>query len=389
MPIRFRRFHTALALLALLAPRAAAAGSPSETSGRLPSDTRARALVVLIGDAGRAAELTLVLSELLNRQGVAPEFERRERFRASALLSESIDDARVWVFITESGPHVAKLYFRGPLGKRFLLRTLSLRNGLDELGRELIAQVVETSTVVLLRSEGGLSREEAKAGLSDQGEPGDAFEADDASPASRPAEAEVASDVEAAAPPIAKMQKTHLEYELSARGVAKWTGADLGLDHGAGLETALAWRSARAVLVRGRLSFEYIFGQLIDASAVSATIRTTALRAAVDVGAAFGSSALVVGLGGGVDLARISPKATPDSSLDLAPTSTGIIPVVRVEARYELTLGSFRMTAGLLGDASLVDTHYDVRRGAGQSRVATPWPVRPGMALTLGWCAPL
>jgi hypothetical protein len=62
---------------------------------------------------------------------------------------------------------------------------------------------------------------------------------------------------------------------------------------------------------------------------------------------------------------------------------------MRLEARYELTLGTFRATAGLFGDVSLVDTHYDVRIGDQVTPVVEPWAVRPGLALTVGWCPPL
>jgi hypothetical protein len=70
----------------------------------------------------------------------------------------------------------------------------------------------------------------------------------------------------------------------------------------------------------------------------------------------------------------------------LAKESTATIPVVRLEARYELTTGVFRLAAGLFADASLVDTHYDVRGSDGQQRIAEPWAIRPGVLLVAGTC---
>ena len=137
---RIARLLSASLVAALVLSSAARA---SAEKGR-PS----RALVVLIGNAGTSEGLRSVLSELLERQGVAVEYEERAHFSPSALLSES-RDTRVWVFVSQSGSRVAKLYFRGPSGARFLLRQLELKNGLDEVGRELIGQVVETSTVAL------------------------------------------------------------------------------------------------------------------------------------------------------------------------------------------------------------------------------------------------
>ena len=132
--------------------------------------------------------------------------------------------------------------------------------------------------------------------------------------------------------------------------------------------------------------FEHGFGQAISTPVLSATVRTTALRAGVDFGSAFGASALVLGLGFGVDLARIAPETAFDDSLVLAESSSATTPVVRLEARYELTSGIFRMAAGLFGDAPLVDTHYDVRGNGGQQRIAEPWPIRPGVLVVLGFC---
>ncbi|HVU00158.1 MAG TPA: hypothetical protein VHE30_00350, partial [Polyangiaceae bacterium] len=141
---------------------------------------------MFVGAAADTEDLRAVLRELLERSGVHPEFESRDRFRSSALLATEPSDARVWVFLQLTGPRRAKLYFRGPLGERFLLRTLNLRRGMDEVGRELVGQVVETSTVALLRSEGGMSREEAKAGLSAEGEEPEPDEAVPARPLEEP-----------------------------------------------------------------------------------------------------------------------------------------------------------------------------------------------------------
>jgi len=56
------------------------------------------------------------------------------------------------------GRDAARLYFRAPDGKGFLVRDVPLGSGLDALGRESIAQVVEASLVSLLHSGAGLSR---------------------------------------------------------------------------------------------------------------------------------------------------------------------------------------------------------------------------------------
>jgi hypothetical protein len=356
-----------------------------------PDDASAR--VVLIGEAGRSTALNAVLRELLEREHVSPVFEQKPHFRTSALLETSSQDARVWVFIAPEGSKGARLYFRGPFGNRFLLRRLKLKNGLDEVGRELIAQVVETSILTLLRSEVGLSREQVEAGITDasgsfdesltyeSAEPGPAAPEPAPAPASSPAPAPLVDEAPAS--------RSLLELLLAARGAAKWTGSDLGLDHGIGGEAGLSVHFSGALFARGRVVFEYGFGQTITTPVLSANIRSSALRAGVDFGSVFGSSTFAFGLGIGFDRTRIAPEAGFDPSLALAETKHASIPVLRLEARYELARGVFRASAGVFGDVSLVDTHYDVQRGSTRERIAEPWPVRPGLFLSLGICPSL
>jgi hypothetical protein len=360
-------------------------GFAAPFEGNQPDRAGARALVVLVGEAAKSEELTAVLSELLEREHVALEFERKTRFRPSAILAASQGDSRVWVFIS-STQRVAKLYFRGPSGNRFLLRKLELQRGLDEVGRELIAQVVETSVLTLLRSEAGLSREQVRADLADMSEPRDENSSEDALPG-----AEDGAIVAQPAPPppadepAAKAARSALELELAARGVFKWTGSDLGADHGLGAETGLSYHFPTRLFLRARLVFEYGFGQEITTPALSATVHTTAFRGGIDVGSAFGMSALACGIALGADRVRIEPETAFDASLVLAGGKSSTIAVVRLEARYELTAGIFRMAAGVFGDVPLVDTHYDVRGDSGLERIAEPWAVRPGALLTLGF----
>ncbi|HVU04175.1 MAG TPA: hypothetical protein VHE30_20600, partial [Polyangiaceae bacterium] len=232
----------------------------------------------------------------------------------------------------------------------------------------------------LLRSEGGMSREEAKAGLSAEGEEP---EPDEAVPA-RPLEEPGHDSADAGA--SNGRNEARFRLTLAARGVAKWIGSDLGLDHGAGAEAAFGTRSSRGFGVRGRATFEYGFGQSFESGALVASVRTTAVRGGVDVTYGFGLSALSLGALAGVDVSRLSPRAEPGSGLFLAADGTSTAPLFRIEARYELHVAAFCAAAGALTDVSLVDTHYDVADAAGARRVATASRVRPGVALTVGVC---
>lgn len=367
MPPRIARFVAPLFIVALALVSRSGVAAPRD---------EARALVVLIGDAGASDALRSVLSELLERRGIAVEYETRDRFSSRALLSEN-QDGRVWVFVSDPGRRVAKLYFRGPTGERFLLRRLALKNGLDELGRELIGQVVETSTVALLGSDAGVSREEARAGISAEG--------DDAESAGDDAlHLRGAPSPETSGAGLGAHARSRLDLDVDARGFAKWSGHELGFDHGVGAEAALAFRASPRWSIGGRAELEYGFGQSIETDALDADVRATSFRVGPEMGTAEGVSAFSLGLLAGADFTKTTPKASADPTLALSGSSNGTVPVVRLEARYVLTLGVFRMSAGLFGDVSLADTHYDVEDATGSHRVAAPWPVRPGVALTLG-----
>ncbi|HXT99883.1 MAG TPA: hypothetical protein VN903_02760, partial [Polyangia bacterium] len=136
----------------------AAAAALVGASGVARAESR-NAVVVLLGDTRDRPDLAAVLSELLQRQDVDVRFERQEKLDTGELLAGKNDRA-VRIFVELRGPNEAALYFRSPRARRYLLRRLELRDGLDEVGRELIAQVVASSVDSLLRSSEGMTRSE-------------------------------------------------------------------------------------------------------------------------------------------------------------------------------------------------------------------------------------
>lgn len=344
------------------------ATSPSDDASP-DADGPATAVVVLIGPAADGAELGDVLSELLERQRIRPEIVLEERFDPGSLLSEGEADSRVWVFIVLRGEHQARLYFRGPLGKRFLLREVALKNGLDEVGRELIAQIVETSSVALLHSTAGITRDEAKASLAKQGTEHETPPAPAVKP--KPAEPHPSS-----APPLAAV--------VAARGVLVWNH-DGGPAVGAGAETGLGTRFGKSFVGRARLVFEYRAPQTIKTPELDASFGSVALRAGIDGGFAAGPHAFLLGLGAGVDFDRVSTDAVHDPALSLSPESNDVIGALRGELRYEVTVGSLWLATSVLADFATAHTHYDIARPSGTSRLAELWLVRPGIGLGIGW----
>jgi hypothetical protein len=377
------RWCAALALLSLI-PLAARA-QPGSAEGE-PAAAAELAVVVLIGEANRSAELTGVLSELLLQEGVQPQFVAEPRFERSALLDANAQDGRVWVFVALERERRARLYFRGPFGERFLLRELALRAGLDEVGRELIARVVQTSTVALLRSREGISRAQAEVEVARvAAQNPDAV----ASPAAEPAPAAAhPSDVAPSAAPAdredqagARSERQERSWLLGVRVLGAWTGDDLGARLGAGIEAGALLLRASSPRLRLRLAFEPSLPQSIDSGGIEAEVMSWPLRLGLDLGWARGPHAFWLGAATGIDIVRVSSDRASDPSLSLSKPVTYARPVSRAELRYELAQGSVLLSAALMLDVAWARSHYDVIAAGARMRVATPWRLRPGIAL--------
>lgn len=326
------------------------------------------AQIFLVGAVREAPELTAVIAELLQRDGVVPEFVAADAFDSERLLAEPDADGRVYVFVTVPAPEQARLYLRGPRGRRFLLRELALRAGLDELGCESIAQVVASATQALLHSGAGIEREELRASLAREQPP--------APPALPPAPVAPA--------PLPAAEKTALSFALSARASAAYSGAALRARWGGGAELALA-QHLRPLIVRERLVFEQYAAQTLDSDELRAEVRYSALRLSVDLGGARGPHALFGGLGAGVDLVAVDPERAPDDSWNLSKKHLDALPMLRAELRYERSFSWLLLSVSAYADVVLGDNRFKLQDGASERSVAHPWHVLPGLALGLGW----
>ena len=129
------------------------------------AQARERVLITLTAAASQSTELRSVLSELLERDDIEVRFSLRARFGSAELLRVSASDEAVEAFVVPNSADRVRLYFRAPDGQRFLVRDVVLPSGLDAVGRELIAQIVDASVVALLRSAVGISRAQVKAAV--------------------------------------------------------------------------------------------------------------------------------------------------------------------------------------------------------------------------------
>jgi len=353
-------------------PTASAAAEPSAN----------QALVVLVGAAGRDPELRSLLSELLQRRGVHAGISQQSGFGREELLKPATGNA-VLVFIVPGLGGNVGLYFRAPDGERFLLRSLLLRAGFDDVGRELVGQVVETAVASLLHTRDGLTREQAQLALT-RDEPAAAAVAS-TKPAKNPAIVAKRAPPKPALLPRAAPASTSLEGWFALRYGAVALGTQLGIAHGPGLELGLSVK--RHWLLRSRLTLERDFPQSFATSLIAAELMRVRWRVTADAGLPLrGEQLLLVSLGLGQDLLDVKPTAPSGSSIAPAAAFQDPVPVMQAELRYEASLARFRIAASLGADVSLVKTHYDVAHTIERERVVRPWLIRPSAGLALAFC---
>jgi hypothetical protein len=172
---------------------------------------------------------------------------------------------------------------------------------------------------------------------------------------------------------------------LAPRYSAAYAGPELGSAHGPGAEAAVE-RGWVRLLMRARLVAERRFVQTVTSPDLSAQVQDDSLRLLFELGwAPAARQAVSFGLGLGADMTSIEPGAARTTGVTPATATTHTVPVTRAELRYEIGGAAWRVAGLVFMDASLFDTHYDILRAGVTQRLATPWPVRPGAALAVGW----
>jgi hypothetical protein len=140
------------------------------------------------------------------------------------------------------------------------------------------------------------------------------------------------------------------------------------------------------LLMRARLVAERRFVQVITSPDLNANVQDDSLRLLFELGLAPAArQAVSLGLGLGADVTSIDPGPARMAGVTPANATTHTVPVTRAEVRYEIGGAAWRVATLLFADVSLFDTHYDITRAGVAQRLATPWPVRPGAAVAIGW----
>jgi hypothetical protein len=345
IPRIWRLLVCVVGALALFESRAAAEGSKTVR-------------VVASGNPSVAAALEVVVRELLGRLSVALDWSIAIGIDPRAILvgghghAEVI--ARAWIDVSD--PTRARIYVANGQNERFILRFVPLENGYDEIAREELAHIVESSV--------------------------DAFASGGAVGVSREvAEREVAREVRMPSSPprrqASKPESAHLALALAYQGSLR--AGDPIIAQGPLLDVAIAFQGESRVRFCASARAEYDtrltwrsrpVGALFEGGAVAITA-----GAEVSVMRTFVVRALA---GAGTGLTRVTPFA--QSATTAMPSyafwRTSPFGRVGVDATFDL-FGPFALLVGVGCDVDLVHTAYELVRSGVQSQVISPWIAHP------------
>jgi hypothetical protein len=372
---------------------------PSEVRAQPPgAELRAPAehdavRIVEVGHAEDWRELERVLREFLLPHRLNPTFESRATLTRLDALGESAS-AGPRVFVELVSAERARLVLSDERRGRYLLRDVPLPNGLDEVGRETLAQVIESSLVALQGQAKALSREELNRLLTGEA----AFGPSQSPPNAAIPEQDAALpvlDAPPVAPAPAALKATHepapsgpnrSRIQLAGAYTAHWSGPELGLLHGPALrlewESALGAESSWFAAATGELRWDQRYqSALVDVDVAS---RAAWLTGGIEH-TWRGQLRWLAGVGVGIDWAVIQPRYVEGGLSRVLPETSDTAVWLRAELGVERRFGSVHLALSLLTDVSSLDTHYDVRRAGRAQRLVTPWRVRPGVRVAVGW----
>jgi hypothetical protein len=348
------RFALALALAALLVARQTRADAPASHD----------VLLVIAADDRSGDDLEQVARELLGRQSVAlriaraPRIDLREITVPSAAARAWL--ARAWIDLRE--PDHATLYVYDPLRDRLLVRAVPRSSGGDELAREELGHILETCIEGLLSGANvGLPRSDVVSLLAPEPER-----------SKQPSEEPYGRDGR-----DRRVVRFGALYEIAML-------ADRApITHGPALA---AWVRipVGAFSIGPWVTAQYRFPIEVAPSPVGGRFASMAFRA-LAVLERVSSSTLTwrFGLGGGLDVVRVTPQSSdarflPDENRTLG---YGVARAAfAVDARIA---SSIALTAMVAADLDPSAATYVVAARDGEHVVMRPWPVRPALMVGL------
>ncbi|HET6146288.1 MAG TPA: hypothetical protein VFH68_02060 [Polyangia bacterium] len=368
-------------VIALLATPRTLAQAPPAGQKRAGASTGADVAVTIIsGDDTCAPRLRALLAEQLI--GVARDlswscrsrFDQEEIFQPAA--PSQAPAVRIWIDVSASDE--ARLTWGDQPAQRFVLRRVPLARGLDEVGREEIAQIVRSAALALLQGTAEtLTPAQARVAIADR------------AAARRPA-AVALSPV----PAPARSQAPVPSHALAARVVVgpAWSLRAFSRQIPVVQEIALG---AAVTPREWPLSAWGEVGYRLPATYRSRPVGVELGAAALRAGLTLGPRAIEpdhswlawhVGAGAGLERVWFAPL-DPAASFESTRATPFFAVLARVLLGVEARPAPHAVIAlNLFGDLATSEVHFDYRSGDGAvHRVLTALALEPGISLGVGW----
>jgi hypothetical protein len=326
----------------------------------------AKVSITLVGRASLAKELDDLLLEWFDTEQVRVDIRRQPSLDRSDVMAKTADAQTLRIWMTLVGTS-ARLYYADPAGERFLVRNIPLRNGLDELGREHVVQVLVTSAEDFVSRRISSTAQEVEASLPP---PPPAVPRPVAPPPPPP--------VARPAPSPGCGLRIGPLYAVTMRGAE-------GVGHGPGAVFGIACASPRVWWALS-MSARYEWPVVAEGADVSLKIRSLCARWTLAVETP-DPRPLGVGveIGGGVDHAAFDASALPGAAVAPRASGADFRPIALLAARGSLWQGRARLTLSAGIALPLLKTHYDIAAGSDRSTQVTPWRAEPTFALEATW----
>jgi cell division septation protein DedD len=353
--------------------------------------------IVLVGAIENAARLGFELGELLSAQGIVPRFQQRPALSESELAAQQKPDdpsrGTVWILFPNST--TARLVFADHAHERFLIRDIPLPQGMDDVGRESVEQVIESCFLALLQGEAAISRAEMQAAMSPYVV--SSTEAPQVSvaastkpkvpPVAQPRALQSTEPKPSPAPqPAASTQSPRILTQRVGIGYgANGTGSDFGVEHGpellAGLELI---RRHDSLFAAG--AFDWHFAQHHQSAEFDLSVQSSRLWLLVGWRKPLKDpTSFVAVVGPGVCLTRVTTTSLLVGMATSKPGNSYVISCARVQSGLEWGTAPLVVQLLLTADLSFYDTHFQITRDGAKEELAHEWFLRPGVTLGALW----
>jgi hypothetical protein len=289
--------------------------------------------------------------------------------RADDVLAKSAEPRLLRIWLVLLTPSLARIYFAEAKGERFLVRDVPLRNGLDEFGRENVAQVVVT-TASAFRQRGASSTVKEVV---------DTFQ-----PPLNANRARTAIPNDIPMPPASKECRAAWFLRAGALYGLSLEQTD-AMSHGPGLLVGAGqnWHGARWLY---SLKGQYRWPYTVDGSQVALEFHALSLRTVAAVEAPLGNHwAAGLELGAGVDRVWFHATALPGAQVAARGPDVQYRPQMVLGARGSLAANDWNFSLVLGTTAALAKAHFDVMSGTQNQMQYRPWLVQPYLAIEASW----